>query len=53
MAQTQPSLLSPCVFAKEKKRLQPQTGNTQHLLEKKHLKLQGALRKGHFQDYTK
>lgn len=53
MAQTQPSLLSPFVFAQEKKRLQPQTGNTQPLLEKKHIKLQRALRKGHFQDYTK
>ena len=53
MAQTQPSLLSPFVFAQEKKRPQPQTGNTQPLLEKKHIKLQRALRKGHFQDYTK
>ena len=34
MAQTEPSLLGPFVFAQEKKRLQPQTGNAQHLLEK-------------------
>ena len=34
MAQTQPSLLSPFVFAQEKKRLQRQTGNAQRLLKK-------------------
>ena len=33
--------------------MQPQTGNAKHLHEKKHLKLQGEIRKGHFQDYTK
>ena len=53
MAQTQPSLLSPFVFAQGKKKMQPQTGNAKHLHKKKHLKLQGELRKGHFQDYTK